>query len=476
MLRDHILEHLRNYFDHNLTPGQENFLEKFPDFILSPEKSEVLLLKGYAGTGKTTVLKTVVRTLTKLKIRSVLLAPTGRAAKVLANITGRQAYTIHKKIYRQKSAKDGFGTFVLDKNFHSSTFFIVDEASMISNTGMDYSVFGSGKLLDDLVDFVKSGNKCKLILVGDIAQLPPVGRALSPALDSEELEFQGLQVIEFSFNKVVRQAENSGILWNATHVRGLILSGNPGLPAMRLSGFNDIFYINGNDLIEELTNSYDEVGVEETIVVTRSNKQANKYNAGIRSRILWREDEIAVGDLMMVVKNNYHWIDENEQIDFIANGDIFEITGIYGYTERYDRRFADLRIRLIDYDDIELDVKVMLDVINLESASVPSEDNKEFFYAVAEDYKDVKPRKKMYDTVRENNFFNALQVKFAYAVTCHKAQGGQWKNVFVDHGYFVDDMMNKEYLRWLYTAFTRATEKLFLVNFSKKFLENKADL
>jgi exodeoxyribonuclease-5 len=473
MLKDHILKYLKEYFDYDLTPGQENFLESFPDFILSPDKGEILLLKGYAGTGKTTVMKTVVRTLAKLKIRSVLLAPTGRAAKVLASITGRQAYTIHKKIYRQKSAKDGFGTFVLDKNFHSNTFFIVDEASMISNTSMDYSVFGSGKLLDDLVDFVENGNKCKLILVGDIAQLPPVGRALSPALDPTEFEFYGLGVKEFNFNEVVRQAENSGILWNATHIRGLIMTGDGDLPALRLSGFSDIYYVNGNDLIEELSNSYDEVGVEDTIVVTRSNKQANKYNAGIRSRILWREDEIAVGDLMMVVKNNYHWIDENEQVDFIANGDIFEITGIHGYTDRYNHRFADLRIRLIDYNDIELNVKVMLDVINLESASVPSEKNKVFFYAVAEDYKDVKPRKKMYEAVRENDFFNALQVKFAYAVTCHKAQGGQWKNVFVDHGYFVDDMMDKEYLRWLYTAFTRATEKLFLVNFSIKFMEDK---
>lgn len=473
MLKDHILKYLKEYFDHELTPGQKNFLDNFPDFILFPDKNEVLLLKGYAGTGKTTVMKTVVKTLTRLKIRSVLLAPTGRAARVLANITGRQAFTIHKKIYRQKSAKDGFGTFVLDKNFHSDTYFIVDEASMISNSGMEYTVFGTGKLLEDLVDFVKSGNRCKLILVGDVAQLPPVGKVLSPALDSEELKIQGMEVKEFNFNEVVRQAEKSGILWNATHIRELIMSGKSQMPAMGLSGFNDIYYVNGNDLIEELSSSYDEVGVEDTIVVTRSNKQANKYNAGIRSRILWREDEIAVGDLMMVVKNNYHWIDENEQVDFIANGDIFEIIAISNYTERYDRRFADLSIRLIDYNDVELDVKIMLDVINLETASVPAEENKAFFYAIAEDYKDMKPRKKMYDAVREDDFFNALQVKFAYAVTCHKAQGGQWKNVFIDHGYFVDDMMNKEYLRWLYTAITRATDKLFLVNFSKKFLKDK---
>ncbi len=445
----------------------------FPDFIISQDKKEVVLVKGYAGTGKTTVMKSVVKTLSKLKLRSLMLAPTGRAAKVLANISGKPAFTIHKKIYRQRSAKDGFGTFVLNKNLHSNTIFIVDEASMISNTQIDNAVFGSGKLLDDLVNFVKSGNKCKLVLVGDVAQLPPVGKVISPALEPTELELYGFDVKEFYFNEVVRQAENSGILWNATHIRQSIELGGNSMPDLNLEPFEDISYVMGNDFLEELSNSYDETGVEDTIVVVRSNKQANKYNAGIRSRILWREEEIAVGDLMMVVKNNYHWIDDNEIVDFIANGDIFEILNIYGFTERYGRRFADLRIRLIDYNDIELDVKVMLDTISLETASMSSESNKEFFYLVADDYRDLKPKKKMYDAVKEDDFFNALQLKFSYAVTCHKAQGGQWKNVFIDHGYFVDDMMNTEYLRWLYTAFTRATEKLFLVNFSKKFMKDQ---
>ena len=473
MIKDHIYNLLKTYFDHELTSGQENFLMNFPDFILFPDKREMVLLKGYAGTGKTTVMKSVVKTLSKLKLRSVLLAPTGRAAKVLANITGKPAFTIHKKIYRQRSAKDGFGTFVLNKNLYSNTIFIVDEASMISNTRIDNTVFGSGKLLDDLLSFVTSGNKCKLVLVGDVAQLPPVGKVISPALEPDELELYGFDVKEFYFNEVVRQAENSGILWNATHIRQTIASGANSMPGLQLGGFEDISYVMGNDFLEELSNSYDDTGVEDTIVVVRSNKQANKYNAGIRNRILWREEEITVGDLMMVVKNNYHWIDDNEMIDFIANGDIFEILKIYGYTERYGRRFADLEIRLVDYNDIELDVKVMLDTISLETASMSSESNKEFFYLVADDYNDLKPKKKMYDAVKEDGFFNALQVKFSYAVTCHKAQGGQWKNVFIDHGYFVDDMMNTEYLRWLYTAFTRATEKLFLVNFTKKFMEDQ---
>lgn len=471
MLKNHIEKYLREYFEYDPTQGQDHLLKYLPDFLLHPDKDEILLLKGYAGTGKTSAMKAVVRTLSEFKLKSVLLAPTGRAAKVLSNLTGKQAYTIHKKIYRQKSAKDGFGTFVLDRNLHADTFFIVDEASMISNTSLDSSIFGSGKLLEDLLYFVYEGNRCKLILIGDTAQLPPVGKEFSPALERKELEFHNFDVQEFFFNEVVRQSSDSGILWNATLIRSELENSSAKIPKLKLPDFSDINYITGTDFLETLSSSYDNFGLEESVVVVRSNKQANRYNSGIRNQILWREEEISVGDLMMVVKNNYFWMADNELIDFIANGDIFEILKIHGYTERYGLRFADIRMRLLDYGDTELDVKIMLDTLTMESASMPSEKSKELYFSVAEDYSDLKTKKKKFEAIRKDEYFNALQVKFSYAITCHKAQGGQWKNVFIDPGYFIQEMMNNEYLRWLYTAFTRATANLYLVNFNKLFLE-----
>ena len=473
MLKNHIEKYLRQYFEHEPTQSQDYLLKYLPDFLLHPEKDEILLLKGYAGTGKTSAMRAVVNTLTEFNLKSVLLAPTGRAAKILSNLTRKQAYTIHKKIYRQKSGKDGFGSFVLDKNLHVNTFFIVDEASMISNTSLDSSIFGSGKLLEDLMYFIYEGKRCKLILIGDTAQLPPVGKELSPALDKKELEFHGFEIQEFFFNEVVRQSANSGILWNATLIRSELERNSLAIPKLKLTGFSDINYITGTDFLEILSDSYDQLGVEESVIVVRSNKQANRYNAGIRNRILWREDEISTGDLMMVVKNNYFWMSDNELIDFIANGDIFEILKIYGYTERYGRRFADIRMRLVDYADAELDVKIVLDTLTIESASMSSEENRELFFLIAEDYSEIPTKKKRFEAIRKDPFFNALQVKFSYAITCHKAQGGQWQNVFIDPGYFTQEMMSKEYLRWLYTAFTRATSKLYLVNFNKLFLEEE---
>ena len=473
MLKNHVEKYLRQYFEHEPTQSQDYLLKYLPDFLLHPEKDEILLLKGYAGTGKTSAMRAVVNTLAEFNLKSVLLAPTGRAAKVLSNLTRKQAYTIHKKIYRQKSGKDGFGSFVLNKNLHVNTFFIVDEASMISNTSLDSSIFGSGKLLEDLMYFIYEGKRCKLILIGDTAQLPPVGKELSPALDKNELEFHGFEIQEFFFNEVVRQSANSGILWNATLIRSALERNSSAIPKLKLTGFPDINYITGSDFLEILSDSYDKKGVEESVVVVRSNKQANRYNAGIRSRILWREDEISVGDLMMVVKNNYFWMSDNELIDFIANGDIFEILKIYGYTERYGRRYADIRMRFIDYADAELDVKIVLDTLKIESASMSSEENKELFFLIAEDYSEMPTKKKRFEAIRKDPFFNALQVKFSYAITCHKAQGGQWKNVFIDPGYFTQEMMSNEYLRWLYTAFTRATSRLYLVNFNKLFLQEE---
>jgi exodeoxyribonuclease-5 len=469
MLTDHLEAQLLRHLGHEPTAGQRRLFQFIPRFIMAPEKDEVLMVKGYAGTGKTTAMRSLVRTLQEHKLKVELLAPTGRAAKVLQRITGRTAYTIHKKIYRQRSSRDGFGTFVLDKNLHYQTIFIVDEASMISNTPAEGSVFGRGKLLDDLLYYVYSGAQCKLILVGDTAQLPPVGRTLSPALEHAELQSHAFSVHEFFLEEVVRQKKESGILVNATLLRKSLEVEEVILPQLRLDHYPDIQYVYGTDILELLGTCYDRAGQEETMVVVRSNKQANKYNAGIRSRILWKEEEITKGDLLMVVKNNYFWMTGHERLDFIANGDICEITNIHGFEERYGYRFADLSIRLIDYDDLEMDVKVLLETLNIESASLTAEQHQDLFYTVAEDYAEVSPKKKRWEKVRNDPFFNALQVKFAYAVTCHKAQGGQWKNVFVDHGYFTDDMLNREYLRWLYTAFTRTTEHLYLVNFSKKF-------
>jgi len=473
MLKDHIKAKLIEFLDHEPTKGQVLFHTSLPDFLLGENQDEVLVLKGYAGTGKTTSIKAMVKTLEDLKIRSVLMAPTGRAAKVMKAISGSPAYTIHKKIYRQKSSKDGLGVFVLDRNLYKNTFFIVDEASMIANEAMEVSIFGSGRLLDDLLYYVYSGINCKLILVGDTAQLPPVGKDLSPALNIPEIQAQGFKTQEYYFNEVVRQSSESGILFNATLLREKLKEKLPGPVVFRMKGFEDIQYLPGSMLLDELSSCYDSSGIEETMVVVRSNKQANRYNSCIRRQILWKEERISIGDLLMVGKNNYFYSDENEQFDFIANGDIVEILKINGYEERYEHRFADVRIRLIDYDDMELDVKLFLDTLDLETASLSSEAHKNLFFSVAEDYASIKAKRKRYEEVRNDQFFNALQVKFAYAITCHKAQGGQWKNVFIDHGYFVDDMYNREYLRWLYTAFTRATQKLYLVNFNKSFFREE---
>ena len=480
MLKDHVKNIILEKLSFKPTNDQDILIEGLSEFILDDDEGTIFLIKGYAGTGKTTIMGTLVEAFKKLRIKSVLLAPTGRAAKVLSAYSKKTAYTIHKKIYRQKSSKDGFGIFALDTNLHSNTIFIVDEASMISNISGESSamsagrqVFGSGRLLDDLIQFVYNDKNCKLILIGDVAQLPPVGIDISPALDPKQLASYGFNVKEFNLREVVRQQEGSGILANATHVRNLILSEKYTFPKIGLSNINDIGKITGNELIETISDSYDKLGYENTIIITRSNKRANQYNKGIRSQILWREEEIAVGDFIMIVKNNYYWLDENEKIDFIANGDIAEIIKIGRYEERYGFRFADVSLRFVDYGDLEIDCKIILDTLDINSAALSTEDNKQLFYNILEDYQHLKTRKRQYEGVREDEFFNALQVKFAYAITCHKAQGGQWKNVFIDHGYIADEMIDKEYLRWLYTAFTRPTEKLYLVNFNKRFFDSE---
>lgn len=473
MIKNHIRSEIIKYLGRTPTKGQEDLSGRLAEFISVPDPDAVFLLRGYAGTGKTTMLSSLVKALTSLKFRSVLLAPTGRAAKVLAGYSGQNAYTIHKCIYRQQTFSDGMGRFVLNKNLYKDTFFIIDEASMISNTTGEYAVFGSGRLLEDLIEFVYTGTNCRLILVGDTAQLPPVGLDVSPALSKDELDLYDRRVFDFELTDVVRQDLNSGILYNATLIRDLINSGEyfSGYFHLETKSFDDVKRLGGGDLIEEISTCYDRFGIFETIVVTRSNKRANKFNEGIRSTILYKEAEVSKGDLLMVVKNNYFWIGENEKIDFIANGDIAEVVSIYKYEELYGFHFVNVSLRLVDYPDIEFDCKILLDALNIESASLGQEENRRLFDAVAEDYMEIRNKKKRWEKIRENPYFNALQVKFAYAVTCHKAQGGQWKAVFVDQGYLTEDMLNLEFLRWLYTAFTRPTERLYLVNFNKEFFE-----
>jgi len=474
MIKNHLKDLLKTNLPFEPTGCQSRLIEGLSGFISSEEQDEIMLIKGFAGTGKTTMINALTQTLKSLKIRSVLLAPTGRAAKVMSGYTAMPAFTIHKRIYRQQSSADGMGRFALDKNLFKNTYFIVDEASMISNENTPGSSFGSGRLLDDLLEYVYSGENCRLVLVGDTAQLPPVGLAISPALEAETLKHYGFGVKEFELKEVVRQAADSGILSCATQIRETIEEGKAqGFIKFDVDSFPDVVRISGEDLIERITTSYENDGIFDSTVVTRSNKRANLFNKGIRGSILYKENEIEKGDLLMVVKNNYHWIDEDAELDFIANGDIAEIQTIYGYEELYGFRFADVSLRFIDYENVELDCKIFLDTLSIETASFPYEQNRQLFETVSEDYQDIRNKKNRWKKIRENPYFNALQVKYAYALTCHKAQGGQWKSVFIDHGYLVEDMLDNDYYRWLYTAFTRPIDKLYLVNFSKHFFEDE---
>lgn len=477
-MNKNIAERLIDSLGYLPTTDQQELICRLSDFIgqyYSPDhRDDTLIIKGYAGTGKTSIVGALVKVLPKIGFKSVLLAPTGRAAKVLSNYSGHPAYTIHKKIYRQKSSTTGLGEFALDKNIHQRTIFIVDEASMIANTTSENAIFGTGRLLDDLFEYVYSGEMCKLILVGDTAQLPPVGLTVSPALDIKAVEDTGFKATEFELTQVVRQTEGSGILFNATNLRNEMNSGCIGYPRLTTDGFTDIRRISGSELIEEIENCYDEFGIESTIILCRSNKRANKYNEGIRKTILWRDEEIAKGDQLMIVKNNYFWLndEEKEQTPFLANGDIAKITRIGKYHELYGFRFADADLEIVDYPGLEIQTKIMLDTLTSESPSLTWEENQKLFNLVLEDYADIRTKRERIKKVKENPYFNALQVKFSYAITCHKAQGGQWKAVFIDQGWLTDDMLDIEFRRWLYTAFTRPVERLYLVNFKDEFFDN----
>jgi len=453
------------------TPEQAQALDVFTQFMTDRSDQVVMILRGSAGTGKTTLASAIVKAMVALKQKLLLLAPTGRAAKVFALHSGHAAYTIHRRIYRQKSAGD-LSSFNLNDNLNRDTLFIVDEASMISNLGLSDTAFGSGCLLDDLIQFVYSGQNCRLLLVGDRAQLPPVGEEESPALSAQMLRGYGLRVYEADLNQVLRQSEDSGILWNATMIRGL-WSGEAGmvsLPKIRFQGFTDIQVVTGDVLIDTLSSSYYQVGTDETIVITRSNKRANIYNQGIRNMVLDRDDELCRGDLLMIVKNNYYWTTQEPAqeggatIPFLANGDRAVVQRVKHVHQLYGFRFAEVTMTLPDYDDYELTATVCLDTLTSEAPALTREQQEQLFNAVMEDYADITVKTERIKKLKSDRYYNALQIKFAYAVTCHKAQGGQWAHVYLDQGYMTDDMLTPDYIHWLYTAFTRATEKLLLVN------------
>lgn len=469
MIKKHLEKLFQDNLEHEATSGQRELIEMMCDFILATEERSTLLIKGYAGTGKTTVIATLVKVLFELGINVVLMAPTGRAAKVLSQYAETEASTIHKAIYRQKSAKDALSQFVLGRNLNSNTFFIVDEASMISDQSAENVSFGSGNLLRDLINYVFNDKSCKLILSGDTAQLPPVGMPLSNAMSANTLMGYNLKVHEYELTEVVRQSLNSGILFNATTIRNIIPLKKNEFPKIRLGKkIKDITRIQGSGVMDYLQDFYGKYGLEQTMIICRSNRIANKYNEMIRNRILSREEELSAGDYLMVVKNNYHWL-EAEGIEFIANGDILRVKRVRKYEELYGYRFATIDLILPDYSDIEFTAKVNIDTLKLETASFSGDDYLKLYQTIAEDYVTEKSKAKIAEKLREDPYFNALQVKYAYAVTCHKAQGGQWPAVFIDQSYFKEDMLNTEYLRWLYTAFTRATEHVVLVNFNDKF-------
>ena len=517
MIQDELKYRIRQALGLTPTTEQEQAIDVFTQFMTDRSEQVVMILRGSAGTGKTTLAGAIVKALAALKQKLILLAPTGRAAKVFSLYAGHAAYTIHRRIYRQKTAGD-LSSFNLNNNLNRDTLFIIDEASMISNLGFGEAAFGSGCLLDDLMEFVYNGHNCRMLLIGDKAQLPPVGEEESPALMADVLRGYGMTVYECDLNQVLRQSEASGILWNATRIRSFFSRNEEGgmrnencqeadqttpnpsysggenhpqgnllppssflLPRIKLSGFPDIQVVPGDELIESLASSYSRVGMDETMVITRSNKRANIYNQGIRNTVLDREDELCRGDLLMIVKNNYFWSQEtgvrrqesggrgqeSGGIDFIANGDRAVVQRVRNIHELYGFRFAEVTMTFPDYDDYELTATVLLDTLTSEAPALTREQQEQLFNTVMEDYADIPAKADRIAKLKADRYYNALQVKFAYAVTCHKAQGGQWAHIYLDQGYMTDDMLTPDYIHWLYTAFTRATEKLFLVNWPK---------
>ena len=486
MVVDELKYKILQQFGFPPTQEQANALDVFARFLTDRNPQVVMILRGSAGTGKTSLSGAIVRTLQAIRQKVMLLAPTGRAAKVFSLNSGTPAYTIHRRIYREKSFSGVDGQFNLNDNLFTDTLFMVDEASMVANMGLGGMNFGSGCLLDDLVHFVYQGRNDRLMLIGDKAQLPPVGEEESPALNAAMLQGYGLTVYECDLNEVLRQSEQSGILYNATMIRQMITHDDiTQLPKIRFTGFSDIKPMPGAELIEALADSYHHVGLDDTIVVTRSNKRANIFNQGIRNMVLDREEELSQGDILMIVKNNYYWMEEerkkmkekdnqvpsNEIPAFLANGDRAKVLKVRRRIDLYGFRFATLLLQFPDYGNYELEATVLLDTLTSEAPSLTHEQQEQLFHQIEEDYQDVPLKADRMKAIRQDQFYNALQVKFAYAVTCHKAQGGQWAHVYVDQGYMTDDMLTPDYIHWLYTAFTRATEMLYLVNWPETQIE-----
>jgi len=484
MIVDELTYRIRNAFGFAPTAEQERAIEVFTRFMTDRHEQSLMILRGSAGTGKTTLAAALVRALCSLQQKIVLLAPTGRAAKVFSLYAGHPAYTIHRRIYRQKSME---GAFNLNYNTAQDTLFIVDEASMVANaTTVGDTPFANGQLLDDLIQFVFNGRNCRMMLIGDTAQLPPVGEEKSPALQTDIMRSYGLHVHQCDLNEVLRQSQESGILWNATMIRQLITHDGPmQMPVVRFEGFSDIRRMPGDELIESLASSYSHVGTDETMVITRSNKRANIYNQGIRNMVLGREEELCTGDLLMIVKNNYYWTANDDSVPkkphpdattanddsaptFLANGDRAIVRRVRRVEQLYGFRFAEVTMTFPDYDDYQLTATVLLDTLTSEAPALTRQQQTQLYNQVMQDYADIPLKPDRLKKLREDRHYNALQIKFGYAATCHKAQGGQWAHVYVDQGYMTDDMLNTDYLHWLYTAFTRATEQLYLVNWPTK--------
>ncbi len=458
---------LRHNFPFNPTHKQDLFFQLISDFVTNGNTNEVFVLKGYAGTGKTTVISTLVNNLVNIKMKYVLLAPTGRAAKVIANYSNKPACTIHKKIYFPKKVAGGGVSFTMQQNKHKNTFFIVDESSMISDSDSDSKMYQNGSLLDDLMSYVYSGTNCKMILLGDTAQLPPVNLDVSPALDTESLSLHfDKSVISIELDEVMRQEENSGILHNATVLRDLLDDDMITDFNFDIKPFSDIVRLtDGYDIQDAINSAYGNYSIEDTAFIVRSNKRANQYNQQIRTRILDKESDLSTGDYLMVVKNNYFWLKDSDEAGFIANGDIVEVLEIFSIQELYGFKFAKVKVRMIDYPNQRpLETIVLLDTTVSESASLTYEQSNQLYQEVMKDYADERSSYKKFQKVKENEYFNALQVKFSYAITCHKSQGGQWNTVFIEQPYLPNGI-DRDYVRWLYTAITRAKEKLYLIGF-----------
>ncbi|SCD19311.1 helicase, putative, RecD/TraA family [Proteiniphilum saccharofermentans] len=471
MVNRFFIEKISENFPFNFTDDQMKALEKIAGFLFSRIDDHIFLLTGYAGTGKSSLIGSLVKTMTEFRQKTVLLAPTGRAAKVFSGYAAQQAFTIHKKIYRQQKFAEGSPHFSLSENLHKHTLFIVDEASMISNESPDFSIFGTGRLLDDLIEYVYSAQGCRILFVGDSAQLPPVKQENSPALDRDMLRSYSLEVTEATLTQIVRQEEESGILYNATILRNALrFQMTEEYPKLKLEGFADVVRITGTELIDEISHAYQKEGMEETIVISRSNKRVNAYNSGIRNRVLYREEEISAGDILMITKNNYFWVENFEDLDFLANGEFVEVQRVRGEEEMYGFRFCNVLLYHRDYE-IEFEAKIILDVLHTEVPGLTREQNDQLFFNVMEDYVDISRKRERFKKVKSNPWFNALQVKYGYAVTCHKAQGGEWKNVFLDLGYIQQSYMGESFYRWLYTSITRSSRKLFLVNLPDDFVE-----